>query len=106
MKWQIVPFERLYLTESRDGLTRPKRVRGMGYKMVNMGELFEYERLSNQPMELVPLSASEIEKFSLKSGDLLFARQSLVLEGAGKCSIVLSTPENYYLRVASYTSSP
>ena len=37
--------------------------------------------------------SSEIERYSLRPGDLLFARQSLVLEGAGKCSIVLVTPE-------------
>jgi type I restriction enzyme S subunit len=61
--------------------------------MVNMGEVFAYERLCTQPMELVPLSDAEIAKFSLKAGDLLFARQSLVLEGAGKCSLVLNTHE-------------
>jgi type I restriction enzyme S subunit len=44
-------------------------------------------------MELAPLPAGEPEKFLLRSGDLLFARQSLVREGAGKCSIVLDDPE-------------
>jgi type I restriction enzyme S subunit len=57
--------------------------------MVNMGELFAYPRLRNAPMDRVPLSRSEGHKFLLQEGDLLFARQSLVLEGAGKCSIFL-----------------
>lgn len=64
-------------------------MRGEGYKMVNMGELYEYPRLKDPPMERVPLSETERTKFALRHGDLLFARQSLVLEGAGKCSIVL-----------------
>jgi len=45
-------------------------------------------------MERVPLSENERRKFSLEPGDLLFARQSLVLEGAGKCCIVLECEEN------------
>ncbi len=77
----------------RNGLTRPKAVRGDGVKMVNMGELFAFPRLQNIPMDRVPLSDSEAERFLLKDGDLLFARQSLVLEGAGKCSIFLGDVE-------------
>ena len=61
--------------------------------MVNMGELFAHPRLSNVPMERVPLSQPETRGFLLEKGDLLFARQSLVLEGAGKCSIFLRDDE-------------
>ena len=91
--WNTVPLGELYAVPSRNGLSRPKRVRGTGYKMVNMGELFAYSRISNQPMELVPMDEREQEVFALESGDLLFARQSLVAEGAGKCSIVMAVPE-------------
>ncbi|MDW7729301.1 MAG: restriction endonuclease subunit S [Bacillota bacterium] len=93
MDWLVDCFDTIYFENSRNGLTRPKSVRGEGYKMINMGELYRYDRLWNPEMELVPLSTSEIEKYSLKNGDLLFARQSLVLEGTGKCSIVMSAPE-------------
>ena len=92
-KWGSVRLENLYLEPSRNGLNRPKRVRGSGYQMVNMGELFAFDRISSPPMERVLMNEVETYKFSLKPGDLLFARQSLVLEGAGKCSIVLTTPE-------------
>ena len=88
-----VTFESLYAGPSRNGLTRPKRVRGTGYKMINMGELFAHDRIKNPPMDLVPMSDDEIERFGVRAGDLLFARQSLVAEGAGKCSIALSVPE-------------
>ena len=92
-RWQTVPFEQLYAELSKNGLTRPRRVRGTGYKMVNMGEIFAYDRIRNPVMDLVPMNESEKMKYSLKPGDLLFARQSLVAAGAGKCSIVLETPE-------------
>ena len=68
-------------------------MRGFGTKMVNMGELFAHTRLDNVPMDRVPLSESEAGRFLLERGDLLFARQSLVLEGAGKCSLFVGDDE-------------
>ena len=87
------PFGELFAEPTRNGLNRPKAVRGAGVKMVNMGELFAHSRLCNTPMERVPLSESEADRFLLEEGDLLFARQSLVLEGAGKCSVFLGDGE-------------
>ena len=86
-------FGDLFSAPPRNGLTRPRAVRGVGTKMVNMGELFAHARLDNVQMDRVPLSQSEEERFLLKKGDLLFARQSLVLEGAGKCAIFLGDDE-------------
>jgi len=91
--FKTVPFGDLYAEPAKNGIMRPKRVRGSGYKMINMGELFSYDRIKNPEMELVPLNDDEIKKYAVKQGDLLFARQSLILEGAGKCSIVLDVPE-------------
>jgi type I restriction enzyme S subunit len=61
--------------------------------MVNMGELFASSRLRNATMDRVPLEGRERLRFLLHSGDLLFARQSLVLAGAGKCSVFLGDTE-------------
>jgi type I restriction enzyme S subunit len=56
------------------------------------------------PMERVFLSDKEQKKYLVKKGDLLFARQSLVAAGAGKCSIVNNileptTFESHLIRV-------
>lgn len=93
MKWKNVPFGSLYQQPSRNGLSKPSRVRGSGVKMVNMGELFAHDRIFDIPMELVPVTEKELSTSSLEQEDLLFARQSLVLEGAGKCSIVKEITE-------------
>ena len=93
MEGNTRPFGELFAESTRNGLTRPKAVRGSGVKMVNMGELFAHSRLRNVPMDRVPLRQSEAERLLLENGDLLFARQSLVLEGAGKCSIFLRDDE-------------
>jgi len=91
VNWERVRFGDLYAVSSRNGVTKPGKIRGSGYKMINMGELFANDRIYDIPMELVPLKKSEKETAGVCKGDLLFARQSLVLEGAGKCSIVMET---------------
>ncbi|MBV6513829.1 MAG: hypothetical protein FMNOHCHN_03385 [Ignavibacteriaceae bacterium] len=93
MKWENISFGELYLIPSKNGLNRPSRVRGNGFKMVNMGELFANDRIKDIPMELVPLNEKEIETSTVFVSDLLFARQSILASGAGKCSIVLEIPE-------------
>lgn len=88
MNFNLVPFGSLFSEPQRNGLTRPKKVRGSGFPMVNMGELFAYPRINNIQMDLVPVSDKE-NQFLLLPDDLLFARQSLVLEGAGQCSLFI-----------------
>jgi type I restriction enzyme S subunit len=72
--------------------------------MINMGELFAHDRIGDIEMELVPVNDTELSNMLVKEGDLLFARQSLVLSGAGKCSIVKqsavpTTFESHIIRV-------
>ena len=93
VKWPVTTFEKLYEIPSRNGLSKPSRVRGSGYKMINMGELFANDRIYDINMELVPLTDIEKEKAKILPFDLLFARQSLVAAGAGKCSIVMETSD-------------
>lgn len=87
--WEVRAFGDLLKEDTRNGIYKPKKYHGSGIKMVNMGELFAYERIGPQPMRLVELDENEKRNFLLNSGDLLFARRSLVAEGAGKCSLVI-----------------
>ena len=93
MSWPHQPFESLYAIPSRNGLNRPSSVRGYGIKMINMGELFAHDRIGNIDMELVTVNERESREMLVEESDLLFARQSLVLSGAGKCSIVKEVEE-------------
>jgi len=87
------PFASFYAESSRNGLTKPKAIRGQGTKMINMGEIFAHGRINSIEMDRVPLTDKEKINCLLQNGDLLFARQSLVLSGAGKCSIFLGDDE-------------
>jgi type I restriction enzyme, S subunit len=97
MSWATVPFERLYAEPSRNGVYKSREYRETGIKIVNMGELFAYNIIGDQDMERITLSESELTRFALNDGDLLFGRRSLVEAGAGKCALVegLSGPTTF-----------
>ncbi len=103
--WGKIKFGKLYAIVSRNGVSKPSKIRGSGYPMINMGEIFRYDRINDSvKMELVPLDEKEKSNSFIKTGDLLFARQSLVVEGAGKCSIYIGvkadiTFESHLIRV-------
>lgn len=86
-------FGDLYEIPSRNGLTKPRAIRGEGIKFINMGELFENDRIGDIEMDRAPVTEKEFVEALVEEGDLLFARQSLVREGAGKCSIVTEVKE-------------
>ncbi len=91
--WQVMSFGDMLTEPVRNGIYKSKDFHGRGSRVVNMGELFGYEFISDQEMKRVEITDDEAAKFGLKDGDLLFARRSLVLEGSGKCSLVVSPRE-------------
>lgn len=78
----------------RNGVYKPKEYHGRGAKVINMKELFACERIDDQATDRVHLEPEELARARVKPGDLLFARRSFVLEGAGKCSIIGNPPED------------
>jgi type I restriction enzyme S subunit len=92
-KWNTCKFREIFLVPLKNGVSKPSKVRGDGVKMVNMKEIFAYDRIGDIEMERVPMTPKELDNYTLKNGDLLFARQSLIASGAGKCSLYLGKTE-------------
>ena len=92
-EWREVRFGDVIIGGTRNGLYKSKEYHGKGSKIVNMGELFAHPRLKSIPMQRVTINDNEKKLSTLLAGDLLFARRSLVAEGAGKCSIVIDVDE-------------
>lgn len=88
--WETSPFGSLYLEPSLNGINAPSKVRGSGTRLVNMREIFAFDRINDQDMELAPLPD---RKWLIREDDLLFARQSLVRSGAGRCVLVEAAPQ-------------
>lgn len=93
MSYNKIRFGELFAEPSRNGVYKSADAHGSGCKIVNMGELFAYDFIGNQEMQRIQMGKDELEKAGLKENDLLFARRSLVEEGAGKSSIVGSLSE-------------
>lgn len=101
---ESITFKKLFKIPLRNGIFRPTRLRGSGIKMVNMGEIFAHSIIGEIPMDRVELTLNEMEKCLLEPDDLIFARSSLTLAGAGKCSIFQggsepTTFESHIIRV-------
>lgn len=75
-------------TKTLNGIYKSAEFQGSGVRIINMGELFAFPILGDQDMSLIELNEKEKQNFIVEEGDLIFARRSLVVEGAGKCSIV------------------
>jgi len=88
--WSQVVFGLLYAVPSRNGVYKAPSFHGKGCRLVNMGEMFGYDFISDQEMNRVALTAAELAISTLQDGDLLFGRRSVVEAGAGKCSLVVS----------------
>ena len=91
--WGVYQVGEILQGTTRNGIYKKHEFHGRGSKIVNMGELFAYPRLGDVEMRRLELSDSELERFRIQPGDLLFARRSLVAEGAGKCALVCEVGE-------------
>ena len=91
--WREISLGQLLTEPVRNGIYKKKEFHGRGVKIVNMREIFAYPRLRNVHMKRVEITEREMHRINVVKGDLLFARRSLVAEGAGKCSVVLEIDE-------------
>lgn len=91
--WEIVPFRKLMVKGTQNGIYKSSGYYGRGYQIADMKDVFKSDVLQVGEMDLVDLDEDELAKFRLREGDLLFARRSFKPEGAGKCQLVPSLDE-------------
>ena len=89
-EWDIELFGEFYAERSRNGVYKSAEFQGRGTRIVNMGEMFGFDFISDQEMSRVSLTPKELAINGLRDGDLLFGRRSVVPAGAGKCSVRMS----------------
>jgi type I restriction enzyme, S subunit len=87
-EWNAVKFEFVMARPPNNGIWKNQEKLTGGYRLVRMTEFFKGDILDTNCSATIDLTEDEAKKYSLKSGDLLFGRRSLNVEGAGKCVIV------------------
>jgi len=92
--WRDFQLKDCYLQPSRNGLYKKPHFYGRGIRMAHMPDLFMGMYVSAETAARVDVTEPELDRFGLEEGDLLFARRSLNLEGAGLSVLVprLSEP--------------
>ncbi len=95
--WEVCQLSDFYAVPARNGLYKPAKFYGRGVLMIHMPQMFRGLTIDVSDAARVYVNPSELERFSLAVGDLVFARRSLNLEGAGRCSLVpaLSEPTTF-----------
>lgn len=91
-EWEPVTLKEVYKEPSKNGLYKPAAYHGRGPLMVQMGNIFSDDSIDYKGASKVDVSRIELESYGLCIGDLLFARRSLVMEGAGKVCFVDMVP--------------
>lgn len=87
--WSLIRFEEVITDGTRNGIYKPKEFYGRGIKTIHMGDLFGNEVITSDiDMQRIVLSDEELGRFLVSEGDIVFARRSIVKDGAGKCSII------------------
>jgi len=91
--WQVGRLSNFYAVPARNGLYKSPQYYGRGVLMIHMPQMFRGLEIDISDAARVEVNPTELERFELKPGDLVFARRSLNLEGAGRCSLVPELPE-------------
>lgn len=86
--WEVKEIKDCYSVPSRNGLYKKVSSYGFGRRMIHMPQMFKSAIVDPNEAVRVDVTPEEFQRYALEEGDLLFARRSLTLEGAGLCSIV------------------
>ena len=87
-EWDVRQLEECYAIPSRNGLYKKVSCYGFGRRMIHMLQMFKGVFVDVEDAVRVDVDPQELQRYALQEGDILFARRSLNLEGAGLCSMV------------------
>jgi type I restriction enzyme S subunit len=87
-EWDVRKLKECYEIPSRNGLYKKASFYGFGHRMIHMPQMFKGISIDVEDAVRVDVDPQELQRYALEEGDILFARRSLNLEGAGLCSMV------------------
>jgi len=92
--WRIVTLKELSLLKISNGAFNDPKLVGLGYKLINIVDLYRGPQIRTKDLGRLSLSESEYKTFKVLRGDLFFTRSSLKKEGIAHCNIFLSEEED------------
>ena len=86
--WEVSPLSAVLRESIKNGAFLKKELFGKGIPYLNVVDIFRDSHANLDLTERVQASASDIDKYGLDPGDLMFVRSSLKEEGVGHCCVV------------------
>lgn len=94
--WEVKRLRFLLDGDTLNGLYKPKdQFDEDGVPFIQMGEAFQSVVFRGGTKDRVLATPREIEQWSLRCGDFLIARRSIVFDGSGKSVLIGESPEGH-----------
>jgi type I restriction enzyme S subunit len=85
--WEAANLSCLSQEPMQNGVFYKPSLKGVGVKLINVGDLYARTPIDSDALELFNASAIEQERFKVEDGDLFFTRSSVVPAGIAHCNI-------------------
>ena len=104
-KLKVYKLEEIF--DFKNGLNKGKEFFGTGIPFISYVNVYKLDRLQKEDItEKVNVTESELERFSVEKGDVLFTRTSEVQEEVGYSSVVIEELENCVFNGFSIRARP
>ena len=104
-KLKIYKLEEIF--DFKNGLNKGKEFFGTGVPFISYVNVYKLDRLQKEDItEKVNVTESELERFSIEKGDVLFTRTSELQEEVGYSSVVIEELENCVFNGFSIRARP
>ncbi len=87
--WELNKIKELCDNQIQNGCFYEPIRKGKGTPFINVKNLFSERPIELSELELFQATQTELNKFEVRYGDILFTRSSLVPEGIAQCNIFL-----------------
>lgn len=89
--WDVVKLKNLLIEKLQNGVFYKPSKKGIGIKLINVGDLYKGIPLNTDELELFDASIDEEKRFKVIDGDIFFTRSSVVPSGIAHCNIYVET---------------
>lgn len=85
--WKVANLSSVSKEPMQNGVFYKPSLKGVGVKLINVGDLYARVPIDSDALELFNASAIERERFKVENGDLFFTRSSVVPSGIAHCNV-------------------
>ena len=90
--WEVFSLASI-VEKHNSGIYKKKELYGRGINIIGVSNFFDIDAVDGQLFSRVPLSKQEVDRYTLKEGDIIYTESSLVRSGIAKSLYVTAKGE-------------